>query len=110
MGWKMRSVSILVVDDHEIVRCGFCTLLERRPGWKTVQAADGYDAISKAVALHPDIVVMDINMPHLDGLEAARQIQQQIPTLPVVLLSGYSPHELIDKGAGSWSARLSCQD
>ena len=93
----MKAISILVADDHEIVRRGLCTLLETQPFWKTVEAGDGEEAVCKATTLHPDVVIMDISMPQLNGLEAAEQIQRELPKVPVVLLSGHSADELVDK-------------
>jgi DNA-binding NarL/FixJ family response regulator len=93
----METLSILVADDHEMVRRGLCSLLEVQPEWKTLEASDGHEAVLKATRLHPDIVIMDISMPQLNGLEAARQLLQEIPQMPVVLLSAYSTEEMIDK-------------
>lgn len=93
----MKLVSILLADDHEIVRRGLCTMLELQPTWKTLEAGDGREAIDKAITLHPDVVIMDIDMPHLNGLDAAREIRNKNPRVPVVLLSAYAADELIDK-------------
>ena len=71
------AVRILLVDDHPIVRHGLRTLLEGRQGWEVVgEASDGIEAVDKVELLQPDVVVIDITMPRMNGLEACRLIQQ----------------------------------
>jgi DNA-binding NarL/FixJ family response regulator len=71
----MMGVRLLLADDHEIVRRGLRALLEAEPGWEVVaEAADGRDAIEKTKQMKPDVAILDIGMPSLNGLEAARQI------------------------------------
>ncbi|MBV8894131.1 MAG: response regulator transcription factor, partial [Acidobacteria bacterium] len=71
----MPTLRILIADDHEIVRQGLRSLIESRPGWEVCgEAADGWEAVSKAAELHPDIAALDVGMPNLNGLDAARQI------------------------------------
>jgi DNA-binding NarL/FixJ family response regulator len=70
------AVRILLVDDHPIVRQGLRTLLEGRPGWEVVgEASDGLEALDKVESLQPDVVVLDVTMPRMNGLEACRLIQ-----------------------------------
>jgi DNA-binding NarL/FixJ family response regulator len=72
------AVRILLVDDHPIVRQGLRTLLEARPGWEVVgEASDGLEALEKVESLQPDVVVLDVTMPRMNGLEACRMIQQK---------------------------------
>jgi DNA-binding NarL/FixJ family response regulator len=72
------AVRILLVDDHPIVRQGLRTLLEGRPGWEVVgEASDGYEALEKVTSLQPDVVVLDVTMPRMNGLEACRSIQKR---------------------------------
>ena len=79
---------ILLVDDHEVVRRGLRTLLETRPDFEVCgEAADGAEGVQRALALRPDIVVLDISMPEMDGLEAARRIVVQVPAAEVLMLS-----------------------
>jgi DNA-binding NarL/FixJ family response regulator len=71
----MMGVRLLLADDHEIVRKGLRALLEAEPGWEVVaEAVDGRDAIEKTKQMKPDVAILDIGMPSLNGLEAARQI------------------------------------
>jgi len=75
------AVRILLVDDHPIVRQGLRTLLEGRSGWEVVgEAADGLEALDKISSLHPDVVVLDVTMPRMNGLEACRLIQRKQKT------------------------------
>jgi DNA-binding NarL/FixJ family response regulator len=72
------AVRILLVDDHPIVRQGLRTLLEGRSGWVVVgEASDGIEALDKVDTLQPDVVVLDVTMPGMNGLEACRLIQQK---------------------------------
>jgi len=74
----VMSVRILLVDDHPIVRQGLRTLLEGRSGWEVVgEAADGFEALEKVDSLRPDVVVLDVTMPRMNGLETCRLIQQK---------------------------------
>src|SRR5271168_2152400 len=71
----MEALRLLIADDHEIVRKGLRSLLEAQPGWQvTAEASDGREAVEKARAIKPDVTVLDISMPALNGLEAARQM------------------------------------
>ena len=73
------GVRLLVADDHEIVRKGLRALLESEPGWEVAaEAANGKDAVEKAKQVKPDVAILDISMPLLNGLEAARQIVKSV--------------------------------
>lgn len=99
------AVRILLVDDHPIVRQGLRTLLEGRPGWEVVgEASDGVEALDKVEVLEPDVVVLDVTMPHMNGLEACRLIQQKRKaSLEVLFVTQHdSPQmmrEALDAGA-----------
>jgi DNA-binding NarL/FixJ family response regulator len=84
----MSRVSILLGDDHTLMRHGVRKILEERPDWTVVdEAKDGREAVQKAVALKPDVAILDIGMPLLNGIEAARQIQRRAPSVRVLILS-----------------------
>src|SRR5438445_9819771 len=76
----MSALRILVADDHEIGRRGLCAILESHTGWEVCgEAADGREAVEKTRQLNPDVVILDIGMPSLNGLEATRQILRGNP-------------------------------
>lgn len=84
----MASLRILVGDDHEIVRCGLCSIIQRHPGWEVCgQASDGAQAVELAKTLNPDVILLDISMPGLSGLDAARQILQHSPRARILFLT-----------------------
>ncbi len=81
-------IRILLADDHTVMRNGLRLLLERQPNLKVVgEAADGREAVELAAIEKPDVVVMDIAMPHLNGVEAARQIVNRSPQTAIAILS-----------------------
>jgi len=91
----MPNLRILVADDHEIVRKGLRSLLETRPGWEVCgEASDGWEAVSKTAELHPDVVALDVGMPNLNGLDAARQILRNDPRQKVLFLTIYESDQL----------------
>jgi len=91
----MPTLRILIADDHEIVRQGLRSLIESRPGWEVCgEAADGWEAVSKAAELHPDIAALDVGMPNLNGLDAARQILRNEPRQKVLFLTIYESEQL----------------
>jgi len=82
------TLRILLADDHEIVRRGLATLLQQHEGWVVCgEAADGRDAIEKAKQLKPDVVIVDIGMPNLNGLDATRRLLQHDPNFKVIVLT-----------------------
>jgi DNA-binding NarL/FixJ family response regulator len=94
---------ILVADDHEVVRRGVRALLEGQPGWVVCgEASTGREAVAKAVDQRPDVVVLDIGMPELNGLEATRQIRRAVPAKILILTVHESDQvvtEVLDAGA-----------
>jgi two-component system response regulator NreC len=79
---------ILVVDDHPSFRHLLRTFLELNPNWEVCgEASDGCEAVTKTTELHPDIVLMDLDMPRLNGLEATRQIHKHSPSIRILILT-----------------------
>ncbi len=79
---------ILIADDHEVARRGIRALLESHPGWEVcAEAKDGRESVELATAMKPDVILLDIGMPNLNGLEAARQILAALPTVAILILT-----------------------
>jgi NarL family two-component system response regulator LiaR len=90
------AIRVLVADDHAIVRKGLCALLATEPGIEVVgEAQDGSEAIAQVQTLRPDVVLMDLAMPGMDGLEATRRITASQPGARVLVLTSYSGDEQI---------------
>jgi DNA-binding NarL/FixJ family response regulator len=90
------AMQILVADDHDIVRRGLKQLLNSRPGWEVcAEASTGREAVTLAEQLKPKVVVMDISMPELNGLEAARKILKILPKTEIVILSLHFSDQLV---------------
>lgn len=87
---------ILVADDHEVVRRGLCALLQSQPEWEVCgECADGRDAVDKATKLKPDVLILDIGMPSLNGLEATRQILKINPQIKVLILTLHDSDQVV---------------
>jgi two-component system response regulator NreC len=98
----MNVIRILLADDHTVVRKGLCLLLESHSGFKVVaEAADGREAVAMAEAHKPDVAVLDIAMPLLNGIEAARQITDRLPHTAIVFLSMHSDEAYVLKALKS---------
>ena len=98
------ALRILVADDHEVVRRGVCSLLQNHPGWEVCgEAGDGRDAVARTLQLNPNIVILDIGMPNLNGLAACSQILQKNPRQRILILtitdSERVIHEVLEVGA-----------
>lgn len=90
------TLRILVADDHEVVRRGLCSLLAAHNGWEICgEAVDGREAVAKAKQLRPDIVVMDLGMPSLNGLAATSKILQDEPQQKVLILTVAESEQLV---------------
>jgi DNA-binding NarL/FixJ family response regulator len=88
----VTSLRILLVDDQEAVRRGLRSLLSSRADWSICgEAEDGADAVAKAKALRPDVVLMDVSMPRMNGLDATRIIRRELPESKVVIVSQNDP-------------------
>jgi two-component system response regulator NreC len=93
---KTTSIRILLADDHTVMRGGLRLLLERQANLQVVgEASDGREAVELAASEQPDVVVMDIAMPHLNGVEATRQIVSRNPDIAVVILSMHSDESYV---------------
>src|SRR5579859_4076344 len=91
-----KPLKILIADDHEVVRQGVRTIIESQAGWTIVaEARNGSDAVSQALATQPDIALLDITMPELNGLEAAKQILNQLPGTQILILTMHESDELV---------------
>jgi len=89
------SLRILVVDDHAVVRRGVRSLLESHEGWEVCgEATTGRDAVAQSLRLRPDVVVMDLSLPELNGLDATRQILKDSPRSEIVVLTMHHSEEL----------------
>jgi two-component system response regulator NreC len=98
----MKTIRILLADDHTVVRKGLRLLLEGQPGFDVVaDAADGRSAVALSEQHVPDVVVMDVAMPGLNGIEAARQITAKLPQIAVVFLSMHSDEGYVLKALKS---------
>jgi DNA-binding NarL/FixJ family response regulator len=98
------KLRILIADDHEVVRRGLGTLLKTHEGWEICgEARDGREAVEMAKQMKPDVVILDIGMPNLNGLAAARQLAQQDPNQKIIILtltdSDQVIREALDAGA-----------
>jgi DNA-binding NarL/FixJ family response regulator len=100
----MGTLRVLVADDHEVVRKGLRSILEEQPGWEvTGEASDGREAVDKVRSLRPDVSVVDVSMPGLNGLEATRQMLRNDPETRVLILTVHESdpliREVLDAGA-----------
>jgi DNA-binding NarL/FixJ family response regulator len=87
---------ILIADDYDVVRSGLRSILEAHPNWQVVaEAADGKEAILKAVETKPDVAVLDYSLPILNGLEATRQIRARLPRTEVLMFTMHDNETLV---------------
>jgi DNA-binding NarL/FixJ family response regulator len=94
----MSPLRILIADDHSVVRAGLRTLLESREEWQVcAEASDGRDAVEKATNLKPDVAVIDIGMPLLNGVEATLRIRAASPTTEVLILTMHESDDLVQQ-------------
>jgi len=92
----MKSVRILIADDHELFRRGLAAELTQVPGWVVAaDAANGRDAVALAAELKPDVVVLDLTMPELNGLEAARKIASADPAARILILTAHESEQVV---------------
>lgn len=108
----MPDIQVLIVDDHAILRDGIRSLLERQDGITVVgEASNGREALARVDELGPDIVLMDVAMPEMDGLEATRRIKQDYPEVKVLILTQHDNREyvtpLLQAGASGYVLKRS---
>jgi len=94
----MPILRILIADDHSVVRAGLRALLESRPGWEVcAEAVDGRDALDKATKLKPNVAILDIGMPLLNGVEATRRIRASSPNTEILILTMHESDDLVQQ-------------
>ena len=97
-----REITCLIVDDHEVVREGLRLSLSRATHIRVIgEAPDGETAVTLAERRRPNVVVMDIRMPGMDGLDATRELRERAPDVPVILFTAYSDRPLLSRGLES---------
>lgn len=98
MTGDQMNVRIMVVDDHKLLREGLCHMLQERPGLEVVaQADDGRQAVHLARVHRPDVILVDVAMPGLNGVEATRRMLQENPEIKVVALTMYTDRQMVER-------------
>jgi DNA-binding NarL/FixJ family response regulator len=111
----LRKLRILIADDHGLLRRGARTILQAHRGWKVVgEAANGREAVEKTLKLKPDVLVVDISMPELDGVEVTRQIRKSLPDVKVLVLTMHESDQMVrralDAGANGYLLKSDLPD
>ncbi|MGC2467089.1 MAG: response regulator transcription factor [Candidatus Acidiferrum sp.] len=111
----MKKLRILVADDHGLVRRGARAVLQSRRGWRVVgEATNGREAVEKIIDLKPDIAVVDIGMPELDGVEVVRQVREAVPNTKVLMLTMHESDQMVrralDAGARGYLLKSDLTD
>lgn len=111
----MPELRIVLADDHEVVRAGLCALVDGEPGLRVVaEASDGLQAVALACKLRPEVVVMDLSMPVLDGARATEQISRECPGVRVIVLTAHDDrahlNRLMAAGAAGYLVKRTAAD
>jgi len=111
----MQTIRLMLVDDHEVIRTGLKSYLESQPGLKVVaEASDGQEAIDRALEVRPDVILMDVTMPEMDGLEATRRLKALWPECLVLALTVHDDKfyfmEMLAAGASGYLTKQSAAD
>jgi DNA-binding NarL/FixJ family response regulator len=111
----MRKLRILIADDHGLFRRGVRQVLQAQRGWKVVgEAGNGREALEKAIKLKPDVALIDISMPELDGIEVTRQIRESAPGIKVLVVTVHESDEMVrralDAGARGYLLKSDLAD
>lgn len=106
----MKRIRVLVADDHDVVRRGICTMVEKQSGWEIVgEAANGREAVEMAKRLRPDVVILDVGMPKLNGLDATRQILGALPQTEILIVTMHQTeqmvHDVLEAGARGYISK-----
>ncbi len=110
-----KAIRVLLADDHETVRQGLKLLIEAQPDMTVIgEAGDGLVAVERAASLRPDVVVLDVSMPQMNGLAAARRLKEQLPSITIVALTRYADvayvKELTAAGAAGYVLKQSASE
>jgi PleD family two-component response regulator len=105
-GQRPSRKRILIADDHETLRRGLRTMLQEATDWDLYEAVDGKDAVDKAMGINPDLVILDVNMPVLNGLAVARQILIHRPNTKILVFTVHDSGHIVKEIQVGWRPRL----